>query len=76
MKFFSQLLAKKFAKNEDDNQSQVVKDFLQGVCIASIGPQTSKSCSSLIGRVDVEAKEYTLDGLTQALIQWSDSVNK
>lgn len=43
---------------------------LDGICIASIGPQTSKDCISLLGRVDVEAKEYTLDGLTQAIIQW------
>lgn len=41
---------------------------LDGVCIASIGPQTSKSCVSLLGRVDVEAKEYTLDGLVQSLM--------
>ena len=26
---------------------------------------------SLFGRVDVEAEEYTLDGLTQALIKWA-----
>lgn len=43
---------------------------LDGICIASIGPQTSKDCISLLGRVDIEAKEYTLDGLTQAIIQW------
>ncbi len=41
---------------------------LDGVCIASIGPQTSKTCVSLLGRVDVEAEEYTLDGLFQSLI--------
>jgi uroporphyrinogen III methyltransferase/synthase len=42
---------------------------LDGVCIASIGPQTSKTCISLLGRVDVEAEEYTLDGLLQSLIE-------
>jgi len=42
---------------------------LDGVCIASIGPQTSQTCVSLLGRVDVEAKEYTLEGLTQAIVQ-------
>jgi len=42
---------------------------LGGVCIASIGPQTSQTCVSLLGRVDVEAKEYTLEGLTQAIVQ-------
>lgn len=45
--------------------------LLDGVCLASIGPQTSKSCASLLGRVDVEAREYTLDGLTQAIMDWA-----
>jgi len=35
--------------------------ILDRVCIASIGPQTSKTCVSLLGRVDVEAEEYTLE---------------
>ena len=37
------------------------------VCIASIGPQTSASCRSLLGKVDIEATEYTLAGLVAAL---------
>jgi uroporphyrinogen III methyltransferase/synthase len=41
--------------------------LLEGVCIASIGPQTSASCRKLLGRVDVEAQEYTLEGLVQAI---------
>lgn len=41
---------------------------LERVCIASIGPQTSKTCVSLLGRVDVEAEEYTLEGLSQAIV--------
>lgn len=40
---------------------------LDSVCIASIGPQTSKTCVSLLGRVDVEAEEYTMEGLFQSL---------
>lgn len=43
---------------------------LEQVCIASIGPQTSKSCVSLLGRVDIEAEEYTLEGLCQAITQF------
>ena len=35
--------------------------------IASIGPQTSKTCYELLGRVDCEALEYTLDGLAEAI---------
>lgn len=45
--------------------------WLQSVCIASIGPQTSQACTELLGRVDIEAQEYTLDGLTQAIITWA-----
>jgi uroporphyrinogen III methyltransferase / synthase len=44
--------------------------WLEGLAIAAIGPQTSKSCRTLLGRVDIEATEYTLDGLTAALIDW------
>jgi uroporphyrinogen III methyltransferase/synthase len=39
-------------------------------CIASIGPQTSIACQTYFKRVDVEAAEYTLEGLTQAIGQW------
>lgn len=45
--------------------------LLARVCIASIGPQTSMTCRQLLGRVDVEAEEYTLEGLTQAIVQWA-----
>ncbi|RCJ18015.1 uroporphyrinogen-III C-methyltransferase [Nostoc minutum NIES-26] len=71
VQFFYQLTGSIFANNADGNQSSVVANQLEGICIASIGPQTSKTCQSLFGRVDVEAEEYTLDGLTQALIQWA-----
>jgi uroporphyrinogen-III synthase len=37
------------------------------VCIASIGPQTSATCRELLGKVDIEATEYTLPGLVVAL---------
>lgn len=67
VQFFCQLTNKIFSKNFDASQ------FLEGVCIASIGPQTSKTCHALFGRVDVEAQEYTLDGLTQALITWASN---
>ncbi|MBE9186361.1 uroporphyrinogen-III C-methyltransferase [Microcoleus sp. LEGE 07076] len=47
------------------------EDWLENVCIASIGPETSKSCYNLLGKLDVEAQEYTLDGLTEAIVQWA-----
>ncbi|MEG5060690.1 uroporphyrinogen-III C-methyltransferase [Microcoleus sp. A2-C5] len=46
------------------------QDWLESICIASIGPETSKSCQNLLGKLDVEATEYTLDGLTEAIVQW------
>jgi uroporphyrinogen-III synthase len=64
VQFFWQLTASKFAEN-------IVKTYSDKICIASIGPQTSKACRALFGRVDVEAEEYTLDGLTQALVKWA-----
>jgi uroporphyrinogen III methyltransferase / synthase len=67
VQFFCQLTNKIFS-----NQSNI-SQLLDGVCIASIGPQTSQTCHSLFGRVDIEAQEYTLDGLAQALIIWANS---
>jgi uroporphyrinogen III methyltransferase / synthase len=47
------------------------KGWDRGICIASIGPQTSATCEECLGRVDVEAEEYTLEGLTQAIVTWA-----
>ncbi|PSP19060.1 MAG: uroporphyrinogen-III C-methyltransferase [Cyanobacteria bacterium QS_8_64_29] len=44
--------------------------LLQPTCIASIGPQTSQACREAFGRLDVEASEHTLAGLTQAITQF------
>ena len=63
VKHFCQLLE----QSQTDNTWQ---SWLDNVCIASIGPQTTKACVSLLGRVDAEAQEYTLDGLVQAIAQW------
>ena len=45
-----------------------IQSLLAQVCIASIGPQTSQTCQSLLGRYDLEAQEYTLEGLTEAIV--------
>lgn len=71
VQFFYQMAQKILADDSLGNEPSTVANSLEGVCIASIGPQTSKTCRSLIGRVDVEADEYTLDGLTKALIKWA-----
>jgi uroporphyrinogen III methyltransferase/synthase len=79
VKHFCQLLDTSLANNsgqaltskEGKPKSDYPYQQLQNVCIASIGPQTSATCYQLLGRVDVEAKEYTLEGLTQAIVQWA-----
>jgi uroporphyrinogen-III synthase len=43
------------------------QQLLETVKVCSIGPQTSKLCQELIGRVDLEAVEYTLEGLLCAM---------
>jgi uroporphyrinogen-III synthase len=42
-------------------------DLLKGVKIACIGPITSETARDLGLRVEVEAKEYTIPGLVEAL---------
>ena len=69
VKFFNQLAQKIFLDCSQNNQSSVAS-YLEGVCIASIGPQTSKACQKYFRRVDVEASEYTLEGLTKAIVDW------
>jgi uroporphyrinogen-III synthase len=48
-----------------------VNHLLENLFIASIGPQTSAACEKLLGRVDIEAENYTLEGLTQAIVKWA-----
>jgi uroporphyrinogen-III synthase len=48
----------------------------QPICIASIGPQTTVACQRCFGRVDVEAEEYTLEGLSQAIAGWVNAANQ
>ncbi|MEQ8974341.1 MAG: uroporphyrinogen-III C-methyltransferase [Coleofasciculus sp. C1-SOL-03] len=67
--FASSKTVKNFRKLLERNRNAPLS-LLQNVCIASIGPQTSKTCQQVLGRVDVEAQHYTLEGLTQAIVQW------
>jgi uroporphyrinogen III methyltransferase/synthase len=43
-------------------------DALRGIRIASIGPVTSETVRQLGFTVDVEAKQFTIDGLVQAIL--------
>lgn len=46
-----------------------LSSLLTEVAIASIGPQTSMTCQELLGKVDIEAQEYTLEGLVDSLVK-------
>ncbi|AFZ51631.1 uroporphyrinogen-III synthase [Dactylococcopsis salina] len=46
-----------------------LREVLAEVYIASIGPQTSQSCQELLNQCDIEAKVYTLEGLTEAITE-------
>ena len=41
---------------------------LENVKLLTIGPQTSKICEKIFGRVDKEAVNYTFEGLLDAAI--------
>jgi len=52
-----------------------LSEFLQDVIVASIGPITSQTAQKLGINVDVEAKEYTIDGLVAALLEYFGMVH-
>ncbi|NMF57529.1 uroporphyrinogen-III C-methyltransferase [Pseudanabaena yagii] len=60
VRYFCQLLDRVTAR-------ETWQTWIASAKIASIGPQTSKTCDELLGRVDCEAVEYTLDGLAEAI---------
>jgi uroporphyrinogen III methyltransferase / synthase len=62
VKHFHQLLSQQLRSTD------AINSLLENVCLASIGPQTSITCQQLLGRVDLEAAEYTLEGLTASII--------
>lgn len=70
--FASSKTAKNFYKllQQYSTSLNTVDSLLANTCIASIGPQTSKTCRELFGRVDLEAAEYTLEGLTTAIANY------
>ncbi len=59
-----------FASSKTAQCASQLLELPADLCIASIGPQTSATCHHLFGRVDLEAEDYTLEGLTQAIVQW------
>jgi uroporphyrinogen-III synthase len=65
--FASSKTVKHFYRLLEQSFGETAVDRLTGMQVASIGPQTSKTCQELLGRVDMEATEYTLEGLVEAI---------
>jgi uroporphyrinogen III methyltransferase / synthase len=63
VKYFCELIGDRLPEN-----------WQQRVIIASIGPQTSIACQELLGKVDIEATEYTIPGLVAAIDRHFNSV--
>lgn len=59
-------------QSSQDSDYKDWQSLINHCLIASIGPQTSKRCLEELGRVDLEATEYTLEGLTTAIINYQN----
>ncbi len=53
-----------------------IKELLQGTLIASIGPITSNTLTHHGLRASIEAREYTIDGLIKALMNYYGNAKK
>lgn len=47
--------------------------LLQSVAIACIGPETSQAAKEFLGRADVQPRDFTIEGLVDALCQWNSN---
>ena len=43
-------------------------EYLDQIKLLSMGPQTTKKCNKIFGRVDSQAQEYTFEGLLDVAI--------
>lgn len=69
--FASSKTVRCFCQILQNTASGTNQNWLQWIAnarIASIGPQTTATCEQLLGRVDIEAAEYTLEGLMQSIL--------
>ena len=60
---------------EQSNTASLADLVMQHTQIASIGPITSQTARELGLHVDIEAKEFTIDGLVNAIVQHGEKVS-
>ena len=62
-------------KSCEQGSATALRDLImEHTLVASIGPITSQTARELGFRVDIEAKEFTIDGLVNAIIQHEESL--
>lgn len=69
--FASSKTVRHFGRLMEQQFGEQWREIVSVATIASIGPQTTQACQEVFGRVDIEAQEYTLDGLCASLVQWA-----
>jgi uroporphyrinogen-III synthase len=60
---------------EQDTTTDLINRVMQHTQLAYIGPITAQTARELGLRVDIEAKEFTIDGLVNAIIQHEEKVS-
>ena len=71
--FTSSSTARNFVELFSENN---VNDLLHGCVIASIGPITAQTAAALGIRTDIMAEAYTIQGLTQAIVEYFGSLQE
>ncbi len=56
-----------------EQSDQILEQMTSNTQLASIGPITSQTARQLGLRIDIEAKEFTIDGLVDAIVLYEES---
>lgn len=74
--FTSSSTVRNFLEMIDAENQEELRRILAGVKIAAIGPITAKTVTDNGLQVDVQAEEYTIPGLIQAIVDYYSGVGK
>jgi len=66
----ARLITEGITEGMADRPVRPLSDLLSSTAIATIGPETSHTAKEHLGKVTVEAQEYTVDGLVEAICRF------
>jgi uroporphyrinogen III methyltransferase/synthase len=69
--FASSKTVRHFAQLVRSTPNLNLESLCDQLTIASIGPQTTIACREELGRCDLEAEQYTIEGLQAAIEKWA-----